>query len=290
MYTTYLEHGHTDTNNRLWGWLSLNLCTGHGMMRIIKSAGGLSHCKGVDELQQAIFLLWTYITGTMCKMQELTAVNMKSSDQHHYACLSMFTWDKDGLLKVINYIEQHNPMQHVLFCPNTLHTIANAKTVSSFVNADNTQAIGEAILHSMGGKVVTEIFSKKGKKIIEIKFHANLRSAAILSLVLDFILSGSTLSPFDHIHCLIGLLVFYRCVHKWSHIAIILQIWKIMVRTTASPYSVWLLNGYIQTSCFGQCQFNSHTYRLISVVILIILSYAQTLLLCYSSLHLEFSW
>ena len=62
MYTTFLEHGDTvRRSDRLWGWLSLNLCTGHGMMRIIKSSGGLSHCKGVDELQWAIFLLSTYI-------------------------------------------------------------------------------------------------------------------------------------------------------------------------------------------------------------------------------------
>ena len=71
--------------------------------------------------------------------------------------------------------------------------------------------------------------------IIEIKFHAIWRSAAILSLVLDFILPGSTLSLIDYIHCLVGLLVFYRCVHIWSHNATILQIWKIMVRTTATP-------------------------------------------------------
>ena len=37
-------------------------------------------------------------------------------------------------------------------------TIANAKTVSLFVNADNTQAAGEAILHSMEGKTMTHIF------------------------------------------------------------------------------------------------------------------------------------
>ena len=68
MYTTSLEHGDTvRRSDRLWGWLSLNLCTGHGMMEIVKSAGGLSHCTGVDELQRAIFLLSTYITGTMCK-------------------------------------------------------------------------------------------------------------------------------------------------------------------------------------------------------------------------------
>ena len=55
MYTTYLEHGDTvRRSDRLWGWLSLNLCTGHGMMRIIKSADGLSHCEGGDELQRAI--------------------------------------------------------------------------------------------------------------------------------------------------------------------------------------------------------------------------------------------
>ena len=68
MYTTSLEQGNTvRRSDRLWGWLSLNLCTGHGMMEIIKSAGGLSHCKGVDGLQPAIFLLSTFITGTICK-------------------------------------------------------------------------------------------------------------------------------------------------------------------------------------------------------------------------------
>ena len=48
MYTTYLGHGDiVRRSDRLWGWLSLNLCTGHGMMSIIKSTGGLSHCKKV---------------------------------------------------------------------------------------------------------------------------------------------------------------------------------------------------------------------------------------------------
>ena len=90
---------------------------------------------------------------------------MKWSDQHHFACLSRLTWDKDGLLKVINYLEQHNPLQHVLFCSNTLHTIANAKTVFSFVNADNTQAVGEAILHSMEDKAVTDIFFSRKTQV-----------------------------------------------------------------------------------------------------------------------------
>ena len=40
-------------------------------------------------------------------------------------------------------------------CPDT---IANTKTVSLFVNADNTQAAGEAILYSMEGKTMTDIF------------------------------------------------------------------------------------------------------------------------------------
>ena len=71
-----------------------------------------------------------------------------------------------------------------------------------WVNADNTQAAGEAILHNVGGKAVTDIFffREKGKNILEINFHANRPSVAILSLVLDFILPGSTLSPIDHIH------------------------------------------------------------------------------------------
>ena len=42
-------------------------------------------------------------------------------------------------------------------------TIANAKTVSLFVNADNTQAAGEAILHSMEGKTMTDIFFSREK-------------------------------------------------------------------------------------------------------------------------------
>ena len=45
-------------------------------------------------------------------------------------------------------------------------TIANAKTISLFVNADNKQAAGEAIfhhVHSMEGKTMTDIFFSRKK-------------------------------------------------------------------------------------------------------------------------------
>ena len=97
-------------------------------------------------------------------MQELTGVNMKSSDQHRDEFQSRLTRDKDDLMKVIDYLDQHNPLQHVPFCPSTLHNIATGKTASSAVNADNAQAVGEAILQSMEGKMVTDFsFSKKSR-------------------------------------------------------------------------------------------------------------------------------
>ena len=97
---------------------------------------------------------------------------MKSSDQHHYACLSMLTWDKDGLLKDLCYIEKHNPCSMCFLC-KYLDTIANATAVSSFVNADNTQAVGEAILHIMEGKTMTDIFFSRKRQVHNITSDSN---------------------------------------------------------------------------------------------------------------------
>ena len=102
-------------------------------------------------------------------MQELTGVNMKSSDQHRDEFQSRLTRDKDYLMKVIDYLDQHNPLQHVPFCPSTLHNIATGKTASSAVNADNAQAVGEAILESMEGKMVTDFSSQR--KAERTKWH-----------------------------------------------------------------------------------------------------------------------
>ena len=44
-------------------------------------------------------------------------------------------------------------------------TFANAKTVSLFVNADNTQAAGETILLSMEGKTMTDIFFSRKRQV-----------------------------------------------------------------------------------------------------------------------------
>ena len=164
LYTTYLEHGHTvRRSDRLWGGLSLDLCIEQGMMKVIKSAGDLTRGRGVDELQRAIFLLSAHITGAYNEqMQELTGINMKSSDQHRDEFQSRLTRDKDDLMKIVDYLDQHNPLQHVPFCPNTLHNIATGKTASSAVNADSAQSVGESILQSMEGKIVTDFsFSKK---------------------------------------------------------------------------------------------------------------------------------
>ena len=67
-------------------------------------------------------------------------------------------------MKVVDYLDQHNPLQHVPFRPNSLHNIATGKTASSAVNADSAQAVGEPILQSIEGKIVTEFsFSKKSR-------------------------------------------------------------------------------------------------------------------------------
>ena len=51
------------------------------------------------------------------------------------------------------------------FLSNYPDTIGNAKTVSLFVNADNAQAAGEAILHSMEGKIMTDIFLSRKRHV-----------------------------------------------------------------------------------------------------------------------------
>ena len=224
MYTTYLEHGHTDRSDCLWGWLSLNLCTGHGMMRIIKSADGLYNCKGVDELQRAIFLLSTYITGTMCK------------------CKNWQEWIWYHQINTILHVCQ-DLLGSKMVCWKSSTTYTNTIPCSMGLSVQipctlllmprRYPHLLMLIIHTLLGRPSFIVWEAKLWQISSSREEG--KKAAILSLVLDFILSGSTLAPIDHIHYLVGLLVFYKCVHKWSHDATILQIWKIMVRTTATP-------------------------------------------------------
>ena len=70
-------------SNRYWAGLSSDLIIEEFLMRSVKTLGGLTRGRGMNELQRSIWLLSTPVTAEINRaMQEFSGVKYESSDQH----------------------------------------------------------------------------------------------------------------------------------------------------------------------------------------------------------------
>lgn len=150
----------------MWAGLSLDLCIEQGLMRVVKSPGGLTHGRGVYELQRTVWLMSAHIMGTYKEaMEEFSMVNFKTSHQHRNMSKSRMSRDMKEIGKVLSYLLEHNLFQQIPQPEDALHNIATGKSVSERVTADKALEIGENILKLMEGQVVSDYKFQRKKQI-----------------------------------------------------------------------------------------------------------------------------
>lgn len=166
LHKTYVEYGHTvRRSDRLWAGLSLDLCIEQGLMRVIKSPGGLTHGRGVDKLQRTVWLMSAHIMGAYNEaMEGFSGVNFSSSDQHRDVAKSRMSRDMKDLGKVLTFLLRHNPFQQTPYPQDVLRNIATGKSASERITADQAREMGEKVLNLMEGQVIADYtFSRKNQ-------------------------------------------------------------------------------------------------------------------------------
>ena len=129
-------------------WLSCDLVIEKTLMRSMKTTGGTTRRRGMDETKRG---LWCLSQPVMCEinaaMQDYTGVGYETSEQHKDLSDTRIERDRDDITKLYNYLQEKCPYNYK--ADNTLRSLDTGVEADPSVNADKTKEISELILKSM---------------------------------------------------------------------------------------------------------------------------------------------
>ena len=132
-------------------------------MRSLKTTGGLTRGRGIDENQR---LVWT-LSSPVCAevntvMQNFTNDKYVASDQHKDISTARRERDYADTQKMITTLSNKCPFSQ----GDGLYSYDSGVCAAETVNADNATHVGNAILNKMVGKNVLNDTFKKADQIV----------------------------------------------------------------------------------------------------------------------------
>ena len=145
-------------SDRYWRGLSTDLIIEQVLMRSVKSRGGLTRGRGMNEVQILIWLLGMPACAQVnLSLQLFTSVQYQSSEQHKDMGNTRRKRDMQDTYKVLDALKQWNP-----FAPDTsLRGLVNRVTANEGVNVDKALQVGQLIVESMVGEQIQEYSFKR---------------------------------------------------------------------------------------------------------------------------------
>ena len=146
-----------------WAGISSDLAIEQVLMRGIKTTGGLTRGRGMNECQRALWILsMPDCAAVNNAMQSVTATNFYSSDQHKEEGISRQKRDTKDTMTITSFLRDRNPFVE----QEDLRNIETGVTASSDVNVDKAKGVGIKILSSMEGEEVRSFKFKKKHQAI----------------------------------------------------------------------------------------------------------------------------
>ena len=137
-------------SDKFWTGLSTDLVIEQVLIRSLKTAGGMTHGRGITELQRAVWFLSTPACAEVNRaMQEVTQVTHQTSERHNGTTQARITRDFKDSTNLLKYIMARNPFDN----RKELMSIDTGEAAISAVNLDKAKKIGKDILTSMSGKL-----------------------------------------------------------------------------------------------------------------------------------------
>ena len=169
VYQHFMEGFHVARrSDRYWGGLSPDLISEQVLMRSLKASGGLTHGRGMGEIQRLIWLLSSIVTSEInLAMQELSGVSYETSDQHKDISVTRMEKDLSDVHQMVYYLSERNP-----FTGNCeLYSLSTGVMANEYVNADQALLIGKKVLEQMPGKNIEKHKFKKKEQVIPLSNH-----------------------------------------------------------------------------------------------------------------------
>ena len=108
-------------------------------------------------------------------MQELTEGQFNSGEQNKDLSKARQIRDMKDTVTILRALPAHNPFS--LDFNNNLRNIMNGVNADSSVNADTANSVGEKILSSMNGMLVTDYLFKRGAQAVIVVSKASVKIA-----------------------------------------------------------------------------------------------------------------
>ena len=166
LYTAFMEGQHVlRRSDRFWAGISSDLAIEQLLMRSVKSAGGLTRGRGMEESQRTQWLLSMPACAKMNDaMHELTGLNgaVTSSAQHYETTAKRQAKDNEDMKSILEFRLKHNPFEH----SEQLRNISNGVTADARVNVDNAEAVGINIINSMKTEKVKDYRFVKASQVV----------------------------------------------------------------------------------------------------------------------------
>lgn len=162
---SHFQNGHhvLRRSDRFWAGLSTDLVIEQVLMRSIKSCGGLTRGRGLEESQRALWLLSMPVCAEYNNaMQDLTGTTYSTSDQHKESSPSRIARDQKDIKSLLEFLADRNPF----LSDTSLRNIETGEIAVEKVNADKALDIGQSIIASMTGQNVVGFSFKKSCQIV----------------------------------------------------------------------------------------------------------------------------
>ena len=138
-------------SDRFWGGLSTDLIIEQVLMRSVKTSGGLTRGKGINEHQRLVWLLSMPICAeTNRVIQSLSGVDFNSGEQNKDICKARMQRDLKDTVTVLTSLAERSPFAE----DPSLRNIMTGVNADSNVNVDAAAEVGTKVLESMTGKPV----------------------------------------------------------------------------------------------------------------------------------------
>ena len=146
-----------------WAGLSSDLIIEQILMRSIKTSGGMTHGRGIKEIQRLTWLLAMPARSEISQgMEEFTQTKFTSSNQHRETFTTRIERDVEDTQKILAAISMRNPFAMDDCSPQNLIT---GITVDESVNCDKAVEIGSNILKNMTGKTTADYTFRKKDRV-----------------------------------------------------------------------------------------------------------------------------
>ena len=129
-----------------WAGLSSDLIIEQTLMRSLKTSGGLTRGRGMNDIQRIVWLLSTPVCAAINEtIQNITGVQTETSEQHKELMVSRLGRDFRDAAVITRHMYERKPFDRA---NNDLINIETGE-VSTAANVQESKKIGDEILNEM---------------------------------------------------------------------------------------------------------------------------------------------